>query len=467
MWVGRRHQRAFAPTVSIVVATVEKLETRIMLAGGDPDLTFGYGTGYVASNFRTGSNDALDVAQQSNGSYVVAATTAASGANKDALVINYTGKGKFNPAFGVNGQATLNFGNSRDDIATGVAVQSDDKIVVVGTTGTGLDQDIWMAKYDTLGHRDRTFAGGVGYQRLNWGGVDLVNHVLVEPTTNKIVLVGSSANLATGGGFVVVRYNSNGTPDTTFNGTGYFKSSPGMGKADFGTSIYRQTDGKYLVGGSRCTFSGSNLTSSGFYIGRLTNAGKFDSTFLGGGVTVSFGRGYEFCTAISAGPNNSVYAGGVTANGIHEFGTNLPLPLSAPNATLSDFCFLKTNSVGMLDTTFSGDGKATVDFGSTRLDGLTFMAVQNNGAVMAGGGSGIHGGNSDFATTRLTPTGGLDPLWGMGGMERWNVGGSDGYLGGRMFKGGKFMGVGHKKLGIGMNWLWGSRHLNTGVFDPF
>src|SRR5207248_5948459 len=122
----------------------------------------------------------------------------------------------------------IDFGNYRDDVAAGVAVESDGKVDDVGSTGTGLDQDSWMAKYDTLGHRDRTFASGVGYMRINWGGVDLVNHVLVEPTTNKIVLVGSSANVASGGGFVVARYNSNGTPDTTFNGTGYFKSSPGL-----------------------------------------------------------------------------------------------------------------------------------------------------------------------------------------------------------------------------------------------
>ena len=32
---------------------------------------------------------------------------------------------------------------------------------------------------------------------------------------------------------------------------------------------------------------------------------------------------------------------------------------------------------------------------------------------------------------------------------------------------GKFMGVGHKKLGIGNNWLWASRGLNTGTFTPF
>jgi uncharacterized delta-60 repeat protein len=95
----------------------------------------------------------------------------------------------------------------------------------------------------------------------------------------KIVIGGHSyQGGSTGWDFAVGRLNSDGTPDTTFDGDGkatidFFSTS------DYGRSVAVQADGKIVIGGQ------SYRSSAGwdFAVARLNSDGTLDTTFDGDG----------------------------------------------------------------------------------------------------------------------------------------------------------------------------------------
>ncbi|HQH86392.1 MAG TPA: tandem-95 repeat protein, partial [Anaerolineaceae bacterium] len=76
------------------------------------------------------------------------------------------------------------------------------------------------------------------------------------------------------------------------------------------------------------------------------------------------------------------------------------------NGSTYDFALARYNSDGSLDTTFSGDGLLTTDFGSDS-DYACAVALQADGKIVAAG-SADNGSNTDFALARYNPDGSLD-----------------------------------------------------------
>lgn len=80
---------------------------------------------------------------------------------------------------------------------------------------------------------------------------------------------------------------------------------------------------------------------------------------------------------------------------------------------------------GNLDTTFSGDGKVTVDF-ARRSDVATDIALQAGGKILAAGHSTVPStGNRDFALARFDPNGSIDTTFSGDGKLITNFGGRD------------------------------------------
>src|SRR5262245_688442 len=77
-----------------------------------------------------------------------------------------------------------------------------------------------------------------------------------------------------------------------------------------------------------------------------------------------------------------------------------------------------TPSAGVLDATFSGDGRATVAFPSRNSDDAAeVVVVQLDGRVLVAG----QGGNN-FAVARFNRDGSLDATFGTGGKLRYSFG---------------------------------------------
>jgi uncharacterized delta-60 repeat protein len=96
-------------------------------------------------------------------------------------------------SFGGDGKVTTSF-SAGDDLGSGIAVQSDDKIVVVGTrdNGSGTSQ-FALARFNVNGSLDNTF-GVAGKVTTSFSAGDDVGSGIALQSNGKIVVVGTSNN---------------------------------------------------------------------------------------------------------------------------------------------------------------------------------------------------------------------------------------------------------------------------------
>lgn len=299
---------------------------------------------------------------------------------QDFAVARYLSDGALDPTFGVNGRVTLDFG-SQFDAGWGVAVAPNGKIVLVGYSAVSTGQDFAIAVLNPDGSPDAGFGPG-GRRLVNVLEYDRGRGVAVW--NNKIILTGSSidtsADSYTSWDLAVLRLNFDGTPDTSFNGTGRTVLDFG-GTYDAGWGVVVQPDGKIAVAGS---------TGSDFLVVRLNPNGSLDPTFNGTGkTTIDFGSGDTAYSIALAGAKL------VVAGQTWQAGTG------------QDFAVTRINGDGTLDTTFGIGGRATVDFGSTDDFGLS-VAVQGDKIVVAGRSQQGAATGWDFAVARLNGDGDLD-----------------------------------------------------------
>ena len=248
------------------------------------------------------------------------------------------------------------------DIAEDVALQPDGKIVVVGGAelipGNFASRDFAVARYNTDGSLDSTFGNG-GKVTSSLGEIDSASSVVVQPD-GKIVAGGGGALTID---FALVRYNTDGTPDTTFGTDGTVTTD--LGGSDYAPAVALQPDGRIVAAGSAFFAPATWI----FSLARYTSSGSLDPTFgAGGKVTSSFGGTHEVANAVAVQPDGKIVAGGAVG--------------SAP--TSLDFGLARYNADGSLDGSFGVGGKTTTDFsGST--DNIQALVLQPDGNVTAVG----------------------------------------------------------------------------------
>jgi uncharacterized delta-60 repeat protein len=98
---------------------------------------------------------------------------------------------------------------------------------------------------------------------------------------------------------------------------------------------------------------------------------------------------------------------------------------------------------GVLDPTFSGDGKQTTDFGFGADDQGTGVALQGDGKIVVAGVAGGGATGNDFALARYNPNGTLDPNFSGDGKRRTSFGGSDQATGVAIQANGRIVAVGY------------------------
>lgn len=155
------------------------------------------------------------------------------------------------PTFGTNGQGTVvtplaNFTHGQGALA----LQADGKIVMAGTMTDSfnpLNENLVLARYNSNGTLDTTL-GGSGIVITEIGQNEMGSDVAIQ-TDGKIILAGKSYS-GTAADILLVRYNSNGSLDTTFGDSGKVISDLG-GSSDSARGVVLQSDGKILAIGSK------------------------------------------------------------------------------------------------------------------------------------------------------------------------------------------------------------------------
>ena len=210
-------------------------------SNGTLDATFGTG-GKKTTAFGTPSvaqANALRI--QRDGKIVLAGLTVVNNIANFALA-RYNGNGTLDGTFGSGGKVITDFG--ADDRAFSVALQGDGKIVAAGMTGSNFA----LARYNTNGTLDGTFGSG-GKVITDFGGpTDIALGVAVR-LDGKIVAVGRTF-VSGRTEFALARYNSNGTRDPLF-GTGGKTTTSFVGSlGDQASAVAIQGNGKAVVAGS-------------------------------------------------------------------------------------------------------------------------------------------------------------------------------------------------------------------------
>src|SRR4051794_11566515 len=118
--------------------------------------------------------------------------------------------GALDPTFNGGGTARANVGAPDTDEAAAVAIQSDGSLVVAGDADINQGQDdIGLLRYDAFGSLDAGFGVG-GKVATDLGAWQMARDVAIQ-TDGKIVVAGTSV-----ADFLLARYNADGSPDTSF-----------------------------------------------------------------------------------------------------------------------------------------------------------------------------------------------------------------------------------------------------------
>ena len=366
------------------------LASAVHAAPGDLDTTFGPDGKLLQTGL--GSASANAVAIQSDGKIVAVGTAA-----DDFVVLRYA-SGALDPTFSGDGIVTTSFGGSLSiDSAKAIAIQSNGRIVVAGRSGSQSNAGVALARYDANGALDTTFSGD-GILELEFaapaGGAAAGVAVQAD---GKIVVVGS-----TGADFAIARFNADGTLDATFG-----LPPGGIVTRDFGSAndaasaVAIQTDGRILVAGSS-VFGGHTV----FAFDRFSTTGIPE--FLGpndpavnGAKHTSFGGGVDaFPKSMALQADGKVVLAGdtVLTTGGGQVGTG---------AVERDMGIARYNTDGTMDTTFSTDGLRGIDFAPSSF--ASAVAVQADGKIVVAGRAETSGTlNLNFALARLNTSGSLD-----------------------------------------------------------
>lgn len=237
---------------------------------GALDTTFGAAaTGVVTATIGHGlASDTVALALQ--GTNIIVA--GASSTDGNLVLYRYTTNGTLDPTFGNNGTTVTALPGA---VSPAIAFQSTGNLILV--SGTNNDQAV--LRYGANGALDTTTFGTGGIVTTNAGGVDFANAVAVQ-VDDKIVVVGhANVNFSADASDIsLVRYNSDGTLDTTTfgNGTGIVTTDLG-GRFDNAFSVALQSPSSTSTG----ILVSGNTGSGGFsqaLVLRYDTTGALDTT---------------------------------------------------------------------------------------------------------------------------------------------------------------------------------------------
>ena len=339
---------------------------------GSLDLTFDF-DGIVNTPVGNGAF-ANSLAIQSDGK-IVAAGYAHIISTRDFALVRYNTNGSLDNTFDSDGIVTTPIGMTSDDEAYSIAIQSDGKIVVAGTNET----EFALVRYNTNGTLDISFGNGGIVTTQVANGNEYIASIAIQ-SDGKIVAVGWDSSGVSP--FMIVRYNTNGSLDNTFDNDGIVITTIGLGAKALSVAI--QNDGKIVVaGGSSNGFISHNT------LARYNTNGSLDNTFDTDGIVVTpVGLGYSQANSIAIQSDGKIVAAGECLYSAHDFG------------------LIRYNINGSLDSTFDTDGIVVTPVVVPLSEDFAYSVnIQSDGKIVT---TGTAYNNTAFALARYNTNGSLD-----------------------------------------------------------
>jgi uncharacterized delta-60 repeat protein len=301
-----------------------------------------------------------------------------------ATLLNTTRSRFLLTRFNADGELDNSFGSGgmqitefeADASISDLALQKDGKIVVTGSALLGFV----MARYNTNGTLDNSFSEDGILVPGDRGDFSSGSSVEIQPD-GKIIMTGSYGNVLMN--YAVFRVHPDGSLDSSFDGDGLLSDFKAAARSAYNTSA----DGKIITAGVTELRRG-NLH---FLVSRYQKDGKPDETFSEDGMLIfDFGSGPSEAHAIVIQPDGKIILAG-----------------SASNRLNKDFALIRLNTDGTLDKSFSYDGILMTDIRG--YDDVAYaISLQADGRIVVAGNSNIWGTETDFALVRYNTDGTLD-----------------------------------------------------------
>jgi uncharacterized delta-60 repeat protein len=297
----------------------------------------------------------------------------------DIVLARYTTAGALDTSFDSDGKLTISIPNQ--DFNANIVFQTDGKIVVGCASNTGLYY-FSLIRLNTDGSLDLSFDSD-GFVTTNFSGDAYIEELALQPD-GKIIALGRNFGIV-----YVVRYNPNGSLDTSFNLTGIYTSST-LFSSGYSRSGILQVDGKLLIGG---------VDGSNYRLARFHGVSNFNSN--NGKMITQIGTSADIANAVAIRPNGKIITGGYSFNA----------------TTNNDFTLIGYNADGSLDYTFGNNAIIKTDIATNSNDQIKAISILPDGKIIVVGES-TSGTNKNIVVAKYLADGsGLDPTFSVSGIR--------------------------------------------------
>lgn len=342
---------------------------------GSLDTSFGI-DGKVITTLGTYSDKANALAIQGDDKILMAGSKFSSFTKSDFALVRYMDDGSLDSSFGVGGEVITTIENRSE--AHAIAIQNNGKIIAGGASKWFIN----LARYNTNGSLDTTFGdnGIVITDVPDYYGA-VCRSVAIQDD-GKIIIGGYASDSGDDQRhFIVLRYLSNGSLDTTFGANGMVIGSQGECH-----SVKIQNTGEIVLGG----------TNSGyFFIEKYHSSGTLDLSFGLNGKVVTFVETTAQGRSMVIQDDGKILLGGFS------------------HTSQYNYALVRYNTNGLLDSFFGFYGVSITSIGDK---GMAYsLAVQSDGKILLSGNSYTDSNIFHLTVARYQTDGTLDTDFGQGG----------------------------------------------------
>ncbi|MET0753881.1 MAG: FG-GAP-like repeat-containing protein [Pyrinomonadaceae bacterium] len=306
-----------------------------------------------------------------------------SGSYYAVTLIRFNSDGSLDTSFGSSGKVITDLGVTSEGVA--LAVQSDGKILVAASSGQ-YPRPAVVLRYNADGTLDTTF----GSNGILSTPVEQPEDILVT-ADNKILIAGTAGINNPNPGAQIAKLNSNGTLDTSFGSNGMVTASRTGFYLPRTDKIAIQPDGRIVLSAS------ASPTVSRGQLYRFNTDGSIDNTFGTGGFLEILGNTEIYLGGLGIQPDGKIVVGGFAG---------------VPQASDTQLMLTRLNSDGSTDASFGGGMvlyNLTPDY-----DRVSDMLLQSDGKILIGGQL----DNSYAMLVRFDSAGAIDTTFGKGGVAQ-------------------------------------------------
>lgn len=315
----------------------------------------------------------------------------------DISIVRLFENGEIDSSFNPDGLFSI--GSSTWEDAYSSAVQEDGKILIAGRYYNGRSWDFLIVRFNEDGSIDSSFAQR-GFMTKDFGKDDRAFDIAVQ-NDGKILVCGFAERF--NWDFAISRFNNDGSIDTTFGEKGSLLLNIGTYN-DVAFSIKVQNDNKIIVCGWTYIFG-----SWDFALVRLNPDGSLDKTFGATGiVTTDYHRQYNTAHSVVIQSDGKYVAAGYTGK------------LGSPD---TDIMLVRYNTNGAIDHSFGDNGIVLSDYENTN-DFAWVVKVDKYDKLVVGGNTTINN-LKILQVARFNSDGSLDRSFGRNGILVTQIAGLD------------------------------------------